>query len=270
MLTLVDLWNRPYRRTHHKFHVAAKDGVRIAGIHMNPHQGDTLLLYVHGFMSGKNHRRVPNFVEACTDFTDVMAIDLRGHGDSDGGCTMGALEVLDVEAVYQYARSLGYRHIISVGSSMGGATVIRHAALYQNVDAVATIGAFADVKSIMWPTTDTGLQLLYSTGNVGQTWSYVTRKTRLSHLPTQEAPYSLVHLIAPRPLLLLHGEWDPTVHSRSAYTLFRYAQEPKEMVIIPRSGHDHPHLTAQTAQRIQQWLVRHDIIKVQKKVATAG
>src|SRR5688500_10237163 len=156
MLTIVDLWNRPYRLNHRQFHVYAEDGVKIAGVHLERQKSETLLLYVHGFMSSKNHRRVPDFVEACSAFSDVMAIDLRGHGDSEGGCTMSDREVLDVEATYAYARSLGYKRFISVGSSMGGATMIRHAALYQNVDAVATIGAFADSRSIHWPATDAG------------------------------------------------------------------------------------------------------------------
>ncbi len=254
MLTIVDLWNRPYRLNHRHFHVYAEDGVKIAGVHLSPRKSETLLIYVHGFMSGKNHRRVPDFVEACSTFTDVMAIDLRGHGDSEGGSTMSDREVLDVEATVAYARSLGYQRVITVGSSMGGASVIRHAALYQDVEAVATIGAFAD-------TTDAGLRLLYTSGQFGQTWSYVTRKTRLDRLPHHDdPPYMLVERIAPRPLLLIHGEWDPTVHPNSAKMLFARAHEPKEIVMVPRAGHDHPHLNAATADRIRTWLEKHKIL----------
>jgi fermentation-respiration switch protein FrsA (DUF1100 family) len=261
MLTIVDLWNRPYRSNHRQFHVHTEDGVKISGVHLQPRKSETLLLYVHGFMSNKNHRRVPEFVESLSEFTDVMAIDLRGHGASEGGCTMSGREVLDVEATYAYARSLGYKRLVSLGSSMGGATVIRHAALYQNVDAVATIGAFADPKAIHWPATDTGLKLLYTTGQFGQTWSYVTRGTRLDRFPHHdEPPYELVNRIAPRPLLIIHGEWDPTVHPRAARMLYGRAQEPKEIVIVPRGGHDHPHLTAGTARRVRSWLAKHDIL----------
>lgn len=262
MLTIVDLWNRPYRLNHRHFHVFAEDGIKIAGIHLTPHKSETLIIYVHGFMSGKNHRRVPEFVEACSDFTDVMAIDLRGHGDSEGGSTMSVREVMDVEATVAYARSLGYQRVVLVGSSMGGTTVIRYTALYQNVEAVATIGAFADPNSIRWPTTDAGLKLLYTTGQFGQTWSYVTRKTRLDHLPHHDdLPYQLVSRISPRPLLLIHGEWDPTVHPNSARKFYANAQEPKEIVMVPRAGHDHPHLNANTAKRIQTWLTKHNILK---------
>jgi pimeloyl-ACP methyl ester carboxylesterase len=258
-LTLSHLWNRDYEVEHHRFHVNTEDGVRIAGIHLNRRDSETLTLYVHGFMSNKNHRAVPGFVQALSNLFDVMAIDLRGHGESEGGCTMGAREVLDIEATVQYARSLGYRRVITIGSSMGGASVIRHAAIYGTQDGVVTIGAFADPQEIGPPATDYGLQLLYTTGAIGDWLSYLVRGTRLDALHAHESPLELVGNIAPIPLLLIHGEWDYTVHPTAAQRLYDAANEPKELVIAPRTGHDLPLLTQATANRIREWMRRHDL-----------
>lgn len=260
MLTFAQLWNTQYQVEHRRFQVLTEDGVRIAGVHLDRVDSETLIIYIHGFMSGKNHLRVPNFVEALAAYFDVMAVDLRGHGESDGGSTMGAQEVLDIQATVEYARSLGYQRIVTVASSMGGAATIRHAARYKSQDGVVTIGAFANVMDIGRPKADLGLQFLYRTGRVGEVWSYLTRGTRLDYLERHEAPYEVVGQIAPIPLLLMHGEWDTTVHPRSAKLLYAHAGEPKELILIPRGGHDYPHLTRQTAERIREWMGRYGLL----------
>lgn len=257
MWTFAELWNNRYQVEHRRFYVRAEDGVRIAGVHLDRLDSDTLVVYAHGFMSSKNHMRVPRFVEALSAYFDVMAIDLRGHGESDGGCTMGAREVLDIEATVAYARRLGYERIVTIGSSMGGASVIRHAALYKSQDGVVTIGAFADPQDIGRLGSDYGLQLLYNSGTLGEVWSYLTRGTRLDALIDQEAPYEVVGRITPLPLLLIHGEWDTTVHPRAAQQLFEHANEPKELIIVPRGGHDYPHLTVETVEVIRDWMIRY-------------
>lgn len=259
MVTLSDLWSNRYSIEHRRFHVRTRDGERIAGVHVDRHRNESLVLYVHGFMANKNHMRVPAFVQSLARHQDVMAVDLRGHGESSGGCTMGALEVYDIEATVRHARSLGYSRIITVGSSMGGASVIRHAGLFRSQDGVVTIGAFADVAAIGRPNADVGLQILYNSGRLGELWSYVTRGTRLDQMHDHEAPHELVDRIAPIPLLIIHGEWDNTVHPRNAHLLYEAAGEPKELVVVPRGGHDAPHLTEATVTLIQEWLLRHDL-----------
>ena len=258
MLTIAKFWKRRYRIKARPFHVWTKDEVRITGFHLNKLKGDTVIIYAHGFMANKEHGQVPRFVQALSKYCDVIAVDLRGHGESDGGCTMGKREVLDIEASVKYARSLGYKRIITVGSSMGGASIIRHAALYKSQDGVVTIGAFADVTNLGRMVSAYYVKFLYHTGRFGEIWSYLTRATRLDKLEKQRSPLKLIGQVTPLPLLIIHGEWDPLVHPRSAQQLFSRANEPKEMIIIPRGGHDSPHLNEHTAKRIWQWLSKHE------------
>jgi len=258
MLTLAKFLKRRYRIKARSFHVWTKDGVRITGLHLNKLKSDMIVIYAHGFMANKEHGQVPCFVQALAKYCDVIAVDLRGHGESDGGCTMGKREVLDIEAAVGYARSLGYKRIITVGSSMGGASIIRHAALYKSQDGVVTIGAFADVANLGRMGSEYYVKFLYHTGRFGEIWSYLTRGTRLYKLEKQRSPLKLIAQVAPLPLLIIHGEWDLMVHPRAARQLFSQANEPKEMIIIPRGGHDSPHLNEHTAKRIWQWIGQHN------------
>lgn len=268
MWYLKKIFSRAYRVQHHRFFVEAEDGVQIAGIHLERREErtinqKTLIIYIHGFMGSKNNLRVPDFLENLSEHVDVMAIDMRGHGESGGYTTIGAHEVLDIQATIDYARSLGYYDIVTLGSSTGGTSAIRHAGLYKSQQGVITLGAFADQTNIGRWISDDGLRIVYRAGRIGKLWCYLTGGTRLHDsynlLMEQEPAYKLVGKIAPIPLLLQHGTLDWMVHPRAATLLFENANEPKELVIIPRGGHDHPNLNQKTIKRIMDWMERHGL-----------
>lgn len=50
-------------------------------------------------------------------------------------------------------------------------------------------------------------------------------------------PIDYVANIAPRPLLLVHGDSDETVDVNHAYRLYHRAGEPRELVVIDGAGH---------------------------------
>jgi len=50
-------------------------------------------------------------------------------------------------------------------------------------------------------------------------------------------PLQYIDKIAPRPLLLMHGDHDETVPLEHVHRLYEKAGEPKEKVIIPGAGH---------------------------------
>lgn len=250
---------RPYRVPHERFTVHAVDGVTIRGVHLQ-RGSDTLFIYCHGFMSNKNLKAIPGFVEALAERYDSAAFDFRGHGDSAGVCTFTEREILDLNAVVRYFRGQGYRRLITIGSSMGGATVIRHAALYGGVDGLVTVGAFADFTRFHYPSTQFALDLSFN-HPFGPTYTRFFRNTRLGplpHVPTQ--PLDLVDRIKP-PILFIHGEWDLLVHPDEARELHKHALPPKEIIVIPRTGHDMPILTKKTRDLIVEWVDRNIVIQ---------
>jgi fermentation-respiration switch protein FrsA (DUF1100 family) len=60
----------------------------------------------------------------------------------------------------------------------------------------------------------------------------------LVHVDAHELrPVDVVGRIAPRPLLITHGADDEIVPVRHAYTLFKAAEEPKDLWIVPGAHH---------------------------------
>lgn len=265
-LRFADLWNRAYEIEHRSFQTRTADGVTIAGLHINRADTDVLVVYAHGFLSNKNHRAIPRFIELLSERFDVMAFDFRGHGDSEGACSFCNGELLDLDAVVSYARGWGYRKIVALGSSMGGATVIRYAGLMGGLSGVATIGAFADARDLTRPMIAAGLQLIFNTA-LGGPFAEFTRGTRLGQLEIDDhQPIDVVDRVAPTPLLLIHGEWDALIHPRDAEALYARAQEPKELVIVPRGGHDIPLLNRDTVELLDNWIRRTVVPREQMRL----
>ena len=246
-------WYREYSAAYKRFEVTTRDGVRLRCIHLQTDH-DTLLIYCHGFLSSKNFIAVPRFMELLAKDVDVIAFDFRGHGESEGASTLGERELLDVEAVLEYARGYGYRRVFLAGSSMGASVAIRYAANSPEIAGVVTVGAFAGREFSFVAQRALGLfdwQLTHSVVRAA-------RKTRVESVALYSAPIDVVEHISPRPLLLIHGEYDLLVPVQHAYRLYSRAREPKELVVIPRGSHDIPHLNRQTKDRIIGWMKRFE------------
>lgn len=63
--------------------------------------------------------------------------------------------------------------------------------------------------------------------------------------------------IAPRPLLLVHGEADTHLPPACSRMVYGWAQEPKELIILPGAGHSLREATDTLLPLLKEWLVRH-------------
>ena len=88
------------------------------------------LVLAHGFTGSVDRPALRRAVRAFARHAAVVSFSFRGHGGSGGHSTLGDREVLDLAAAVRWARSLGHRHVTTVGFSMGGSVAVRHAALY--------------------------------------------------------------------------------------------------------------------------------------------
>ncbi|MBI4671675.1 MAG: alpha/beta fold hydrolase [Chloroflexi bacterium] len=242
------LW-REYAKPHTPFTVVTRDGVQVRGVHLNDDHA-TLLIYCHGFLSGKNYLHIQRWAELLADDMDVITFDFRGHGESGGATTLGENELLDLDAVAQYAQRFGYQRIIVMGSSMGGAVAIRYAADSTRVDGVITLGAFAHGRFSIWALSGLGLlQIPLSRAVIRHAYA-----TRIERARPPYAPRDFVSQISPRPLLILHGEYDNLIPLSHARALYANAQEPKQLYVIPRGAHDLENLNGQTKQHVLKWM----------------
>ena len=82
---------------------------------------------------------------------DVVLFDHRDHGRSGGrGVTFGVQEKEDLRAVIDDAQRRGFidtsRGVVTMGFSLGGGTVLQHAAVDPRVAGVVALAPFADLR----------------------------------------------------------------------------------------------------------------------------
>jgi alpha-beta hydrolase superfamily lysophospholipase len=239
------LRSRPYRDSA-AVDATSEDGVSLAGARVG--RDGTTLVFLHGLLGWHRKERIVRFVETLSRRFVVYAFDLRGHGASGGASTYGALEVLDVEAAVARARADRSGPVVTMGLSMGGVAVIRHAALRDGVDAVIAVSAPARwdghpsraVARLRWlGSTAAGRRVARSMG---------VRLGVLDRWPG--SPEEVVGRIAPTPLILVHGRDDHFFDEEEAWRLYRRAGEPKRLMLATRFGHAEDGLTARFADRL--------------------
>lgn len=106
------------------------DGIRLCGRWRLPHahahsDGDALatVVVVHGFSASQDDEAVCALVDDLSEAGyQVLSYDARGHGSSEGMCSVGSTEHMDVACAVDVA-SLRALPVVLVGVSMGGVAV---------------------------------------------------------------------------------------------------------------------------------------------------
>lgn len=247
--------------------LTTSDGIAISAVHLPTTAVDAAvgldlgIVVVHGFTGGWRLERVRTIAERLRRYGGVVAIDMRGHGRSTGATTVGMDEIHDVEAAVAWARDLGYRRVVTVGFSLGGAVVLREAALMAGgrgrVDAVVSVSAPA-----FWYYKGTRITRLAH-------WMVETRTgralmrlrgTRISGAGWPEelpvAPHEAAGLLGDVPLLVVHGDVDryfPLEHPRAIQAAASRAGSPVEMWIERDFDHAESGVSTEVIDRIGAW-----------------
>jgi len=240
--------------------VRSADGVALACVMIARSPERPALVYAHGFLSGKDHRSVPRFLAELSRSWSVYAFDFRGHGQSGGRCNFADGERADLSAVVDLARSGGHSVVMTVGSSMGGATAIRHAAICSQVNAVVTIGAYASASPLLRSSTQALLRLAFQR----QLGGPLLRQAIGAHMGrlslSEGQPVDVIGQISPRPTLIVHGGLDPLIPVSDAYRLHEAGGPSSDLLVRPWHGHDQPHLSGDMAWRITAWARQRGVI----------
>ncbi|MFI0505665.1 alpha/beta hydrolase [Streptomyces albogriseolus] len=216
-----------------------------------------VLVIAHGFTGDADRPHVRRVAHAFARYGAVVTFSFRGHGRSGGRSTVGDREVLDLAAAVAWARELGHTRVATVGFSMGGSVVLRHAALDAGgVDAVVSVSAparwfyrgTAPMRRLHWLVTRPAGRLV---GRYGL-------RTRIHHRqwdPVPLSPVEAVPRIAPTPLLVVHGDQDayfPLDHPRM---LAEAAGEHGELWVEHGMGHAENAAPEPLLRRIGDWVV---------------
>ncbi|MEU1557009.1 alpha/beta fold hydrolase [Streptomyces scabiei] len=220
-----------------------------------PSSGPLAFIVAHGFTGHVDRPHVRRVAQALTRYGSVVTFSFRGHGRSGGRSTVGDREVLDLAAAVRWAGALGHERVATVGFSMGGSVVLRHAALPDGPDAVVSVSAparwyyrgTAPMRRVHWLITRPEGRLL---GRYGF-------RTRIHHRdwdPVPLSPVESVPLIAPTPLLVVHGDSDgyfPTDHPGMLATA---AGENGELWLERGMGHAENAASAELLARVGEWV----------------
>ncbi len=244
--------SREFTGPAHRFTVTTADGVSLSGTRIGSNEPAVVLC--HGFSGWHRKPRPARFADALARRFTVYGFDFRGHGESEGVTTFGALETQDVAAVVAMAREEGHDRVASIGGSMGGIAVVRHAALMGGVDAVVSISTparwdghrSAAVRRMTWLTSSPrGRRLMLAAGvRLPERWD------------RPESPEDLVGKIAPVPLLIVHGRDDHFFDEEEAWRLYRRAGSPKRLLLARPFGHGEDGYTEELAERVAGFLYR--------------
>mgnify|MGYP006277464731 FL=1 len=171
----------------------------------------------------------------------TLALDMRAHGRS-GGKRIGLAfeEPQDVAAALDWIAAQPELEDVPVallGVSMGGATAIRTAAQRPDVDAVASVSAFASVDMMIH---DAFVMMMDAPDVVIAIFTPFTRlafRTMYGVWPTQASPLVDISEIPPRPILIAHGDADSQVSVENAYALSEAAGGQVELWIVEGADH---------------------------------
>lgn len=121
--------------------LTTSDDVKLAAWYAPPQNGAAIIV-VHG--SGNSREDVRKHIALLTEHGfGVLAIDMRGHGESDGGTNrFGWMGTQDVGAAVDYlAQQADVKTIGALGLSLGGEVVLGSASAYPAIKAIVSEGA---------------------------------------------------------------------------------------------------------------------------------
>ena len=193
------------------------------------------VVLVHGFTGCIDHEQVTDLAGAlCTRGFDVLAYDSRGHGRSEGYCTLGDLERLDVAAAVAEAR-IHTPDVIVVGASMGAVAAVGYAADDRTLAGVVAVSTPATWTLPRTPRS--ALATILTQTSFGRAITARWLGTRvLPEWRSPEQPVDLAKRLAV-PFAIVHGSRDDFVRPFNAQLMYDAAHDPRRLWLVPRMGH---------------------------------
>ncbi len=216
-----------------------KDNVKImANYYQN--NFNSAVLIAPGWCMTKDSKAFIEIAEFFSNHFDVLSIDFRGHGKSDGFYTFSAKEDLDIEAAVQFLKNSTnddgknkYKNIYLLGFSLGAAAALIYVAKDSSITKVVAVSPpseFNKIENQMWKKEAWGET--FKKFELGRFLSI--RPSIIPHSKTK--PIDIVDKIA-APTLFIAGKKDPTVHFWHTVKLFEKAQCAKNLKLFDNGIH---------------------------------
>ncbi len=167
---------------------------------------------------------------------NVLVFEYYGHGiEVSTPVTLGYREINDFLGAVAYAKERApQNHLGALSYSMGAAVAIMSSARNTDVEALVVDSSFATHRGVV----EYNFHRTFHLPSAPFAWiaDYVLW-WRAGYRFRQVEPLREIALIAPRPILIIHGGRDSIVDPKDATLLYAAAKEPKELWILPNADH---------------------------------
>ncbi|MDD5066875.1 MAG: alpha/beta hydrolase [bacterium] len=219
-----------------KIKFTTSDGLRINGFFIPAEKASGTIIVLHGQEDNKSE-----YLGVAAMFHrhhyNTLLFDFRAHGWTKGYCTLGALEVRDLDSAIDYLFTrpeIDKQKIGVIGFSMGAATAIAGTAKNSLIKAVAADSSFRCLKYIVPRYARIFYHIPFPFLMVPGIWM---AELRADFRADEADALRYIDQISPRPVFLIGGEKDIRVPPENQELLFRKAGEPKQKWIVPGAGH---------------------------------
>ncbi|MCD7779776.1 MAG: alpha/beta hydrolase [Candidatus Gastranaerophilales bacterium] len=192
----------------------------------------SVLIIAPGWFMTKDSKSFKEMSEEFSKYTDVISMDFRGHGKSSGFYTFTSKEVIDINAVINFAQKR-YEKIYLMGFSLGSSIVLTAGAENKCVNKIIAVSApvcFEKIENKVWKK---------------EAWLPTFQKFELKRWFSirpgllngkKVKPIDIVDKIT-CPTLFIAGEKDPTVCSWHTEALFNKAVCKKDYKLFKNCCH---------------------------------
>jgi hypothetical protein len=183
----------------------------------------------------------------------------RGCWGSEGVYALKTIPA-DVRAALDDLSSGRHPHVDSerlvlIGHSLGGWAAVLAAAADPRPRGVAIYGALADPRGLEFSADYIAAEFTpWLNGITPEQFVEQANALDNSYIPVEQAA-----LVAPRPLLILHGGLDTTIPPEQGQALFARARDPREYILVPAANHAFSWHRPELRRHILDWLDRLDM-----------
>jgi uncharacterized protein len=175
---------------------------------------------------------------------DVVAYDSRAHGNSEGdACTYGYFEKEDLRLVLD---TIDGGPIVLIGTSLGAAVALQHAARDRRVSAVVAAETFSDLRTVATERAP----FVFTAGALRQ--AFALAEAQASFVVDHVSPVLAAAEIS-APVLLIHGDADRDTSPAHPQRVFDALRGPKRLLLVPGATHN-ASLQTQVWTAIETWI----------------
>jgi len=215
-------------------------------------RGAPPVLVLHGLGASKAHM-IDYILFAQREGNPVLAIDFRGHGDSDPSLTsIGFYESEDVLAGMKFVRERGAGDPVLWGTSMGAVSALLAAERDGSVAGVIADAPFDTYRNTILH----HAKLMYGISEFPLIFLACPMIEERAHFRMDDVNSLRAAAKIHAPMLVLAGGKDERMEPAMVKTIYDAAAGPKEFWVIPGEGHENRTFQDSYQEKIRTFLAR--------------